>query len=78
MNEPVDNLVCRCKLPFRDINHGAQLTGSAVIAAVAVVSGLVAGQVIALSANRVVPYVDGEEFALEKDAGEEFAAGRCC
>jgi len=78
VNDRADNVVCRCKLPFRDINRGAQLTGSAVTAAVAVVSGLVAGQVIALSGSRVVPYVDGEEFALEKDAGEEFAAGRCC
>ncbi len=52
------------------INVGAQLTGIVVTAALAAVSGLASGRVIAVMGRRDVPYVDGEEFDGEEIEGD--------
>ena len=52
------------------IDKCAQLSGIAVAAIIALVTGFAAGKVVSLLGDRTQPYADEEEFLIEEDAEE--------
>ena len=58
------------------INKGAQLKGLLIAAAIALVTGFIAGKLVALLGARKFAYSDGEEFEIEDSAQEATIPGR--
>ena len=58
------------------ISKGAQVSGIAIAAAIALVTGLITGKIVALLGSRLEPYADAEEFGAEEAISvEETASG---